>query len=364
MRALASPPQRRRPAACVILSIALLCGGCGSNTSVTSTSAPVGSGAASTGVGNYYFLPRARVRIKAEKADGDNNFTVTVSQFNEPDRSHRYFLKQENNAFFEDQLVLTVNDSGLLQTVNVDSEDKTSEIIEKVADTVVDAFKVASQTGVAALVAVEFKPFNYVFDPLDPEETEDIKQKMDTRGFVLGVKPDPIHSRRSARIEQTKNIAEKASITTTEHLSGNGVFYHPPIAVQLTINGMSGDGRLVERKTLRLPDPDRVAMLSMTRSALISKKTHVTFVNGDLSSVDYKKPSQALAAVSIPASIVHKAAEAIPAVVKIQDERATHGATQRKAELEAQAEVLKAQAALIEAKAALEAAKKKKASEE
>ena len=43
-------------------------------------------------VGNYYFLPKARVRVKAEKT-ADGGFTVTVSQSNSPDRT------QASNSF-------------------------------------------------------------------------------------------------------------------------------------------------------------------------------------------------------------------------------------------------------------------------
>lgn len=315
-------------------------------------------------VGNYYFLPKARVRIKAEKT-ADGGFTVTVSQFNLPDRTQRYFLQHRTNILADDALVLTVDKNGLLQTMNLDSEDKTPAIIDSVTATVIDVFKVASQT--AALEpapgqgqpAKTFTPFNYVFDPLNKIETDEIKEKMKDKYFQLEVYPYPA-PRSGTTATDFKGTSEATSDVAAVHHreSESAVFYRPPTAVEVIIRCKDFDDRMVERIVARVPDQRIVAAISLSRAALIKKTTHLTFIDGDLSGVDFKKPSQALAAVNIPASIAHKAAEAIPEIIKVQDARAIHDETQRKAEIEAQTGLLKSQLALIQAQAALEAVKK------
>lgn len=245
-----------------------------------------------------------------------------------------------------------MNANGLLHTVNVDAEDKTPAIIDTIATTIVDVFKVAAETGKMSLEGSP--PFNYVFDPLDKTETDDVMDKMGKRGFKLTVTPSPSTVAAGVVSEGTK---ETTSATSSRKSNGQnpGVFYRPPTTVELQIES---SGTLMERVALRVPDKRSVAMLSLTRSGLIKKSTHISFNNGDLGGFTYTKPSQALAVVGIPASIAKKAAEAVPAIVKIQDARATHAANQRKAQLDAEAAVLQSQAALIQAKAALEAAKK------
>lgn len=262
-------------------------------------------------VGNYYYLPRGMVRVVGEVNQGA--YKITISRFNVPDVRKRYFLKQNMNAFFDDHTVLEVNEQGLLTTTNVDSEDKTPAVIDKVVETVVSVAKISAHLGQRVLLddtgaVVGPLPFNCTFDPLNATQVAAARGKVSAAGFELQVS--------DGGGEQAKDPLPG------DKLSGRGVFYRPPRLVDVSISAKAKDKPVLEQTVVRVPDPNQVAVLDLGRPFLVKKTTNLEFVGGDLKKVDYHKPSEALAAVSIPASILAKVADAIPSIIQIQDSRA------------------------------------------
>jgi hypothetical protein len=155
----------------------------------------------------------------------------------------------------------------------------------------------------------------------------------------------------SKEIRGPKNIdAQGASYPDT----ANGILFRPPTAIELQISTLDNSQTgLLQHVFVRLPSPNEVAVIDASRAFLIKKKNNYTLVDGDLIQIDHNRPSQALALVSIPASVVHKVAEAIPTIIAIQDKRATRVPPElaaQKAQLDAQTAVLNSQIALIEAR--------------
>lgn len=301
-------------------------------------------------VGNYYFLPRGRVRVVGEPQN-EGGYKITISRFNVPDVGSRYFLKQNFNAFFDDHTVLEVDDQGLLATVNVTSEDKTSEIIDKVTETVISVAKIAANVsgGLAPRSAAMGadaepfvpKPFNCTFDPLKPAEVRAAQAGVDNAGFALTV--------------GNGGDSPAAAGPVREKLSRDGVYHRPPRLVHVTITaGKAAGTAVLERTTVRVPDPDQIAVLSLSRPFLVKKTTNLEFAAGDLKKVDFSKPSEALALVSIPASVAAKVAEAIPSIIEVRDARANAGLTAEKARLDARKAAIDSELALRASRKALE----------
>lgn len=316
---------------------------------MTTLESPVGGEISSHGhVGNYYFLPRGVVRIVGGEADGV--YTVKITRFNVPDASARYYLRQNHNPFYDDATLLEVDAAGLLATTNVVTEDKTPAIIDKVTETLVNVAKISANLGgspfgirsIKQVAKQKLLPFNCTFDPLIPSEVDTARRQMKDCGFSLSVSSADADGKGSTPVAAGK-------------LATSGVYYRPPVTVQIRVTTLGDfDGHMIESSTVRVPDPRHIAVLDLRRPFLVKKTTNLAFVDGDLKKVDYTKPSEALAFVSIPASVTGKIAEALPSIIQVKDSRANAGLQAEKARLDAQKGVLDSQLALRNSQKALE----------
>jgi hypothetical protein len=310
--------------------------------------------------GQFYFLPRGLVRIVGEALDAEGAFKVTISRYNVPDLAARHFLKQEWNPLYKDDNTLEVTDKGLLMTTKFVSEDQTPAILDKVTETIINVAKISAHLGGPPLdkaarsqqQAKMLKPFNCSFDPLDPVDVANARTLMQECAFDLEVTASP----RPQATADEKTLAEPDG-RTADRLpeKGGGIFYRPPMPVSLrvwTVPGAIG-GTLAELDHVKVPDPAAIASFPVRRPFLGKKTTDLVFNEGELKKVTYSKESEALAFVSIPASITAKVAEAIPAILTIQDARANRAANLEKARLDAEKNLLDSQLALLKSQQAL-----------
>lgn len=302
-------------------------------------------------IGNFYFLPRGMLSIEGAPAT-DSGFTVTLSKKNEPDHAARYFLKQNWHPAYSDATTLEVDENGLLTTSNVSSEDQSPAIIDKVTETLINVAKIGANLGggIPGIQALEetkpgtFLPFKVSFDPLDSHAVSVASAEMFKSGLILKIDDHGVPMGKDARS------------AGSGRLSTGGVYYRPPATVGVKITSRPGfPARIVMSESVRIPDPANIGVLDFSRPILVKKTINVTFAAGDLKKLEYIKPSEALAFVSIPASVTGKIAEAIPDIIKVHDARANAGLAAEKARLDAQKEVLDAQLALTKSKQALAA---------
>ena len=87
--------------------------------------------------------------------------------------------------------------------------------------------------------------------------------------------------------------------------------------------------------------------------ALVKRTTNLAFVEGNLTTVTETRPSQVLAAVTIPADLASKAASAVPSIIKIQNDTANANTNAEAAKLNAQTALLNAETQKMKAEAAL-----------
>ncbi|HCX28857.1 MAG TPA: hypothetical protein DHU55_03665 [Blastocatellia bacterium] len=271
-----------------------------------------------------------------QKGDGSagDSFKITTVRLLEPDRKERCFLKYQPSVFYDDEFTLEVDDNGLLKTVNSTSTDQTPAIIESATEIAVNLLKVGAQAG-ARVAKGTPRPFIYTFDPLDDEEACAATDFLGKMGITLKVDCRDLADSDAGK----KPVSKTVSTTKTD-----GVFYHPPVAV--TLRFWIGEEAAPDTKdsvVYMLPDYHFTECLSLRRAALVKQDTQLTFSSGMLQHVKFTRPSQALAAVQIPQKIVAKAAEAIPAIIKIQSEAATRNLKDQTAVLQAQRDYLQAQ---------------------
>jgi len=334
--------------------LSLIAAGCGSV--FTTSSEP-----SANHLGIYYFLPKTRIKIDGAPVKDSNNYAITVAQVNEPDRNYRYFLRYHGHAFSDDSYTLTVDSKGLLQTLNMEAEDKTPAIINKIADTIVSAMQAAASAGgfrVAGAPVVEL-PFTVIFDPQDRREYFAAKGLVEAAGFNLSVTPTP-GSSETATSNYSKGVVlsgRSASQVEMQERASDGVFFHPPTTVTVKITPQNSARLLVQKTDLRIPDKNEVAVYDLRRTALVKRTSNLTFVDGNLTTATEKRPSQALAAVTIPADLAAKAASAIPSIIKIQNDNANAATNAETARINAQTALINAQSQKLKAEEALNQAR-------
>jgi hypothetical protein len=331
-----------------------------------STAASESSVSTEPRLGNYYFLPRGLIQLDGAplSKDAPTDFQVTVKSFNVPDKDRRFFLRQRNNPFYEDDLQLKINGKGLLETVNISTEDKTPAIIDKVTETFIDVARIGAsgsnglfQSAKQLQTAIALKPFHVVFDPSSPAERNAARARLEECGFKLEFPDATAAKARVASDSKDRKILYRVandSTTVPYPATADGILYRPPTAVDLEISTLDNSQTgLLQHVFVRVPNRNEIAVMDASRSFLIKKKNNYALVDGDLIQIDHNRPSQALALVGIPASVVHKVAEAIPTIIAIQDKRASRVPPElaaQKAQLDAQTAVLNSQIALIEAR--------------
>lgn len=140
--------------------------------------------------GQLYFLPRGQIQLKGQFTDKEQtNFQVTVGVSYVADPRHRYYLDVSRNAFYEDDFKLHTNSKGLLETVNIATEDKTGAIISDLASIASGLMKYGAGGGLremapAAPPPPKPQPFDYTFNM---DEYHTIKRLIHDRGFDLTI---------------------------------------------------------------------------------------------------------------------------------------------------------------------------------
>jgi hypothetical protein len=334
----------------------------------TTSSEPAGNPPTNT-LGSYYFLPKSRIKIDGVPGKDTGTYSITITPVNEPDRNHRYFLRYHPNALAEDTYTITVDAKGLLQTLNLQAEDKTPAIINKVADTAASILSAAENA--AAMVRLQGTPppkpcdsppqlpFTVVFDPQDENEYSKARRLVSAAHFILDVSPVPSARRKTSSFTADGNkqvLVDARGVSSSElqTLSSDGVFFHPPTIVTVEVRPEDSTClRLVYVTDIRIPDKHQLAVFDLRRMALVKRTTNLAFVDGNLTTVGETRPSQALAAVTIPADLAAKAAAAIPALIKIQNDTANASVNAETARLNAQTARLNAESNWLKAEANL-----------
>jgi hypothetical protein len=169
----------------VLALVTLLAASTGCDTiRTTDATGDIASKVGSRGIaGNVYFLPRARVRIQGNYPSKESNdFVIKVERLLEADGKRRLIAAHRSNPLADDTVRFTVNSRGLIDGMfTTMSEDKTGAIIESLAATAINLWKIGAHGATGSGLAVtpqggpkralpeRLKPFDVTFDPYDPK---------------------------------------------------------------------------------------------------------------------------------------------------------------------------------------------------
>ena len=294
--------------------------------------APVGqknTGRAFSGL--HYFLPRGTISIEGSKgsdaAAEAAKYIITITRQNEADRKDRYRLITSANYLYDDTANFAITEKGLLNgVVTTKSDPRIKDIIDAFADAAVNVGKIVIKlnTGItpgptSGTRGVGFdpenktklEPFRVTFDPFNKDEVDDAKNKMRHCGLTLVL---DTHG-------QSGDVPERDTrgrdIRVTGRLSHRGISYRPLTTVKLGVS-TNYDERIVHYTNVSIPDPSTIATFSLGRGILVTKTNAPTFLNGELTSLDFSYPSEVLGVATLAKDVSAKAlsiVESAPDVV-------------------------------------------------
>lgn len=286
-------------------------------------------------------------------------------------------LHYRPSAFSDDTLTITT-DKGLLTLVSAHLQDRTGDVITKLADLAKEAFLAAH--GLANAPGSEIpnmkmvnrftcaKPLQWTaldtfdWEPGDEADTTDLNTAIG--GVVtrqMGFIPDTQDKKRPANQSITvtsSGLQDKNMKVDQPTCASFSICYRPlkSYSLKAKINDIS-----VSAKTVTLPDTDDIAGLDVRRDLFVKVDTSIVFVDGAPTKVDISKPSSVAAGLDIPIAVA-KTIGSIPgaavAGLTAKIGKQTSLVDAQTAQLKAQADNLTQQAAVVTATTNLLAAQK------
>jgi hypothetical protein len=353
--------------------------------------------AASNKQGLHYFLPKARLEIEGKYndikgTDGKTvvrrEYVVAMKKYHVADPDAPVFAEITENVMYDEDSVLSVKD-GLLQSANAKPEDKTGDIIVTLVGTVIDVAKAAGGAPGLKLFSKSLIPniekpkkpvtaFLVDFDPADSDALREAETIMNRAGFSLTLTGKKSKSANSGPGKKDGTVADfkdglafrrPTALVAQVALNHEAYEYQNemedkeekvkgPDGVETTVKKSvlktPSAGAQMYRASFTVPDttPNMVAYVPVKRGFMTKRQTDVTFENGIPTKFDLKAPSPVLGFVKLPATIAKMAADAVPTLVKINNDSDKGQLTRETDLIKAQTDLIKAQNELNSLKAA------------
>lgn len=284
---------------------------------------------------------------------------LIVSTVYVPDPKCFYLLKYLPNPAADQTVSVSLNQQGLLQSVNVTTEDKTPEIIVKITEIAKEIIKLPV-LGVPSvpsdlmkrLELPEFKPkfirkTDAVFNPQDLIAKEE--QVYAFPKITIALKPHDPNQQSSSDEPLKPSVREGIDIQKVQ----KGVYYRAPLPYVLTIT-MEGsqiikdnpvDISYIKDVVAYLPNFSPILFMDITGAAFVRKVNNLSFDNGILTSFSITKPSQILAGLNIPLDILKSVATLPTELIQLKIDYSTAKTSliqQKTAEIEAKQKLVEA----------------------
>jgi hypothetical protein len=291
---------------------------------VTSTRTPLTQPRAET-TAAYYFLPKTKIRIQVLYGNNTHGLKFVETTII-PDESEFFLLDYKKSALSNDNLTIQLTADGLLKKVETTVEDKSGEVIVKLAEVGKEVAKAAVYVSSVGETPQVVRDLTF-----SPSELSEVNSKL------AKITPEKL------RIDLVPMAPLSPLNKGGDDRSSPGVCFRPQIPYKLRF---FKDGAVVEQRILLLPDGAPKICMPIERSAFVKKVTNLTFDKGVLTEVHIEKPSEVLGFMDIPISI-SKAIASIPAeLVQIKinySNKEKDLANARRAELEAKEALLEYQ---------------------
>jgi hypothetical protein len=302
-----------------------------------------------------YYLPKGKIKLDCTWNTANSEWSVQISPWIEPD-SKRLLLSRKVNILFDDDILITTDSNGLLQTVNGTTTDETVNSIGSLVAAAGSALTFgagvaaeAVHTEAVGLPAVQPPEYLYSFhDLIDPELSEYVTSPKE---FYLKVPAStlpgvsstgttdqvlmsgPLSATDHRLVSPLATGTETKTITTTGTpevfrtlfsisvkpmdsgvgisgdacLSGanQGIIVRVPARYEVTVEATPDGGETITQKQIiLLPDPDHDYVLPISRVPLVATSTQVTLSGGMVQSLHVTAPSLAAGIVGIPKTIL------------------------------------------------------------
>ncbi|MGB8195024.1 MAG: hypothetical protein WCF67_24015 [Chitinophagaceae bacterium] len=279
----------------------------------------------------YYYLPASLIKIAAtavvnifKNQDGTiidaklKELSIIAAVEKLPDTRQLLRIVYTPSAFAKDEIKISTNALGLLETSSSTVENRFTHIISTLF---------AAPTNILQTKAGEdIAPPDAMGETVETVETKEFKREFtivpakvkngggDTFNWIITEPgfPNPVDA--SFKIDLAA-IFENPTPSTHTLQEANGIYARPPIALDAKVSAANGNqldqinGTSV---TITVPDITQAILIPVTRSLLVQKKQDLKFLDGTLQENSITKPSEAEAFLSIPVDIL-KAIFAIPA---------------------------------------------------
>lgn len=306
-------------------------------------------------------------------SDSESNWTVTLTPAVIPDNEARYLLRPNANALFDDNITLTVDSNGLLQTATATITDKTVASLADLVKTAGSVLTFGAAMAPASLAATtreatsreratrekpkkftpELRSFHQDIDPYAKGSLPDIPELTSPRikindnlsyqfkaNFALKIAPPtlspPIKMEMSPG-ETFDRIGEINLRNATIH----GIVVRVPIPYTITITekltmtpinitvtkkddvshtteepGQSSEKiEETQSKIVMLPDINQDYIWPINRRYFVADQTTITLKDGMITTFQQTKPSMVAGIVGIPKTIL-EALVPIPTIVR------------------------------------------------
>lgn len=220
--------------------------------------------------------------------------TVTLTrQPIEADTGHLFTAKLNHNWARADELDVKSNELGLLESVDLTSEDKTGEIAVTIAELVLKvqnlsaltAMDLNSMDNAGDTVNCGLYAASWIFDPSDMQASmsrinSDILSNV---GLKIEIKAAPW----VAQVPPANPVG--------------GLYYRRQIPYQFNI--LEGN-KVIQSARVSLPNKGPIALVPMDAGAFVTTERNAQFHNGILVAQTVKRPSEIEGLLKIPAGII------------------------------------------------------------
>ncbi|MFZ1528060.1 MAG: hypothetical protein WAT19_04870 [Ferruginibacter sp.] len=284
----------------------------------------------------YYYLPETVVKIKAvakvavvynadSSLTGSSNLieeSFTISTEMIADTKDLLTLNYSPNAMMADEIKYAVNSKGLLETVNISTDDRTAEIFSKLAEAPQIVLGTSTGANKAPNTIVKIKEYNGDFAIKASEIAAGIKTIKWNLVIIneMGVDEQPRLLSADFTVSTPNAPATLPGVVALINDNGttnseiNGILTRPLKNIELHINsalpGINFNNSQPHYVTIA--DAAKLIVIPVNRTAFVKRTNKIAIQDGLIMSNEINKPSSVEGFVSIPVNVA-KSVVSIPA---------------------------------------------------
>lgn len=281
----------------------------------------------------YYYLPESVLKIRANvkvaviyNSDDstlnassriiEQNFVTTTEII--ADTKDLLSLNYKPNVLMADDIKYGVNAKGLLETVNITTEDRTADIIAKLAESPQVVLGTSGGAAKAANTIVKIKEFSADFavkassissTPLPINWQMVIPNELGKDEFITVQGEFKISSPDVASNTTTLSALINGTNTTSTSVETEGILTRPLKNIQLKFESSGFNNTLPTNVVIA--DNSKLIVIPVMRTAFVKRVNKIGIQDGVILSNEITKPSSVEGFVSIPINIA-KAIVSIP----------------------------------------------------